>query len=340
MQVEFMPTPNDPGPIANLSLDYTKQWTGGIAEVAGVTTDALGNVYTIGAFQGMVDFDPSPNGRDLTSIATTSNTADMFIRKQDSNGNLLWATQFSSNLSLAPGLLSIPVVKNNADISVDGLGNVYVIGNFGLAKWDSLGNALWSKSLPGVGFNDLEPRQIQVDGASNAYVVTVNGLAKYASNGDLVWSNATGSNADVGVDAAGNVYSIGVFSGNVDFDPGNGIVSLNSGNGATFIRQLKSNGDLGWVKQLDIQQPWPFSLVVGASGICFSGFFSGISDFDPGAGVANLQAANGQFPPGDTFVSKLDLAGNFVWARNFSPRSPSYTQNEVAIDATGNSLSA
>jgi hypothetical protein len=337
-----MPTPvNDLGPIANLSLDYTQQWIGGIVEVAGVTTDALGNVYTIGAFQGAVDFDPSANGRDLTSIATTSSTADMFIRKQDNNGNLLWVKQFSSNLSLAPGLISIPVVKNHADISVDGLGNVYAIGNFGLAKWDSLGNSLWSKSLPGITGSDIEPRQIQVDGASNAYVVTANELAKYTSDGELVWRNATGSNADVGVDAAGNVYSVGLFSGNVDFDPGNGVVSLNGGNGATFIRQLKSNGDLGWVKQLNIQSPidrlsGPYSMMVGDSGIYFSGFFAGTGDFDPGAGVANLSAANGQFPPADTFISKLDLAGNFVWAKNFSPQSPRYTQNEVAIDATGN----
>ncbi len=331
---------NNLGPIANLSLDYTQQWAGGIVEVAGVTTDTLGNVYTIGSFEGKVDFDPSVNGRDLTSIATTSNSADTFIRKQDNNGNLLWVKQFSSNLRREIGLFSIPLVRNNADISVDGLGNVYGVGYFGLAKWDSLGNSLWSKPLPGVTGSDLDPLQIQVDGASNAYVVTTTGLAKYAPNGELVWSNATGSNADVGVDAAGNVYSIGLFSGNMDFDPGNGVFSLNSENGATFIRQLKSNGELGWVKQLNVQSPidrqsGQYSMVVRDSGVYFSGFFSGTGDFDPGAGVANLQALNLNFS-GDTFISKLDLAGNFVWAKNFSPRSPRFTQNEVAIDATGN----
>ncbi len=338
----IMLTPvNNLGPIANLSLDYTQQWAGGIVEVAGVTTDTLGNVYTIGSFQGTVDFDPSTNGQDRTSIATNSNSADMFIRKQDNNGNLLWVKQFSSNFSLGIGLNSLPLVRNNADISVDGLGNVYGVGNFGLAKWDSLGNSLWSKPLPGVTGSDLDPFQIQLDGASNAYIVTVNGLAKYTSNGELVWSNATGTNADMGIDAIGNVYSVGRFSGNVDFDPGNGVVSLNSGNGATFIRQLKSNGELGWVKQINVQSlvasyGMPYAMVVGNNSIYFSGFFSGTSDFDPGAGVANLSAANSKIFPADTFVSKLDSAGNFVWAKNFSPQLPSYMQNELAIDTTGN----
>jgi FG-GAP-like repeat len=336
-----MPTPNDPGSIANLSLDYTQQWTGGIVEVAGVTTDGLGNVYTIGAFQGAVDFDPSANGRDLTSIATTSSTADMFIRKQDNNGNLLWVKQFSSNLSRSPGFFSIPVVRDNADISVDRLGNVYAIGSFGLAKWDSSGNSLWAKPLSRVGVSDAnDPRQIQVDGASNVYAITATGLTKYTSNGELVWNNATGFNLDVDVDAAGNVYSVGVFSSNVDFDPGSGVVNLNGATGATYIRQLKSNGDLGWVKQLNIQSktgPYrlPHAMVVGNSGVYLSGFFRGTSDFDPGAGVANLQALNLNFSD-DTFVSKLDLAGNFVWAKRFSPQSPDNTQNELAIDATGN----
>jgi hypothetical protein len=337
-----MPTPvNDLGSIANLSLDYTKQWTTGVAEVAGVTTDALGNVYTIGAFQGAVDFDPSSNGRDLTSSATTSSTADMFIRKQDNNGNLLWVKQFSSNLSRSPGFFSIPVVRDNADISVDRLGNVYAVGSFGLAKWDSSGNSLWAKPLSRVGVSDAnDPRQIQVDGASNVYAITANGLTKYTSNGELVWNNATGFNLDVDVDAAGNVYSVGVFSSNVDFDPGSGVVNLNGATGATYIRQLKSNGDLGWVKQLNIQSktgPYrlPHAMVVGNSGVYLSGFFRGTSDFDPGDGVANLQALNLNFSD-DTFVSKLDLAGNFVWAKRFSPQSPDNTQNELATDATGN----
>jgi FG-GAP-like repeat/FG-GAP repeat len=341
---------NDPGPIANLSLDYTQQWAGGVAEVAGVTTDLLGNVYTIGAFQGKVDFDPSANGRDLTNVSTSSNAADMFIRKQDSNGNLLWVKQLSLNLSwpVGPfsfnlngpvGQYSLPVVQNNADISVDGLGNVYAIGNFGLAKWDSSGNALWSNPVSDFTTGSFRQRQIQVDAASNVYVATMNGLAKYTSNGERIWNNTTGWNADVGVDAAGNVYSVGNFAGNVDFDPGNGIVSLNSENGSTYIRQLKSNGELGWVKQLSIRESsnnQSFSMVAGASGIYVSGFFLGTNDFDPGAGVANLSAANDQFLPEDAFISKLDFAGNFVWAKSFRPQSQRFAKNEMAIDATGN----
>src|SRR5690606_32927100 len=42
-----------------------------------------------------------------------------------------------------------------------------------------------------------------------------------------------------------------------------------------------------------------------------TGYFEDTVDFDPGAGVFNLTSAGGD----DVFLLKLDINGNFVWAR-------------------------
>src|SRR5438105_15942847 len=43
-----------------------------------------------------------------------------------------------------------------------------------------------------------------------------------------------------------------------------------------------------------------------------AGSFSGTIDFDPGAGIFNLTSTGLPF---EVFISKLDSAGNFVWAK-------------------------
>src|SRR5437867_570055 len=72
--------------------------------------------------------------------------------------------------------------------------------------------------------------------------------------------------------------------------------------------------DFVWAKQLggsfsDIG----LSIAVDSSGNVYTtGIFQGTADFDPGPGTYNLTSASSTF---DVFISKLDSAGNFVWAR-------------------------
>ncbi|MCH8330260.1 MAG: SBBP repeat-containing protein, partial [Bacteroidetes bacterium] len=52
-----------------------------------ITTDASGNVYVTGYYQGTVDFDPGSGTVNLTSNGSN----DVFIQKLDANGILIWA---------------------------------------------------------------------------------------------------------------------------------------------------------------------------------------------------------------------------------------------------------
>lgn len=63
-----------------------------------------------------------------------------------------------------------------------------------------------------------------------------------------------------------------------------------------------------------------------------TGFFTGTVDFDPGPSSYTLAG-------GGIFISKVDAAGNLIWAKNMSGSSNFYTQS-IALDATGNIYTA
>ena len=94
----------------------------GADEGRSVAVDSGGNVYTVGFFQGTVDFDPGPDTFNLTSAGGL----DVFVSKLDSAGNFVWARSM--------GGAGTDVAH---DVAVDSDGNVYTVGNFrGPADFD------------------------------------------------------------------------------------------------------------------------------------------------------------------------------------------------------------
>ncbi len=104
----------------------------------GLALDTSENVYTVGGYNGTVDFDPGPGIYSLTSIKA----GDIFISKLDANGNFVWAKSMGGT-----------VYDYGLDIVVDGVGNVYSIGDFsGTADFDpDAGTA----SMTSAGYNDI-----------------------------------------------------------------------------------------------------------------------------------------------------------------------------------------
>jgi hypothetical protein len=148
----------------------------------------------------------------------------------------------------------------------------------------------------------------------------------------------------IAVDADGNSYVTGLFSGTVDFKPGSGVVSLTSnGTSDIYIAKYSPRGKLVWVKQLgsDVDDKLSIDLatdprraggfvngvgtapndageyvngvaVDGAGNVYLAGAFQQTMDFDPGAGTKNVESFGdkGNF---DIFVIKLDTNGTFVY---------------------------
>jgi len=170
-------------------------------------------------------------------------------------------------------------------------------------------------------------QNLLVPGCANAQNNNIGWIKKAGgSNDDIAWCSA--------VDAAGNVYTTGLFYGSADFDPGPAVFNLTSSGGFDiFITKLDANGKFIWAKRIGgIDYDQARSIAIdGAGSIYITGFFYGTSDFDPGPGTYNLTS----FGQSDIFICKLDANGNFVWSRQMGGTDYDFGWR-VTIDAANN----
>ncbi len=270
-----------------------------------VATDAQGNVYISGTYTSSADFDPGPGVFQLNAISLF----DAYICKLSPNGNFLWARSFGG--TVASGQTGIFA------IDFDATGNVIIGGRF-------------------AGVVDFDPSpavyNLTSNGGDDAFV------AKLDQDGDFIWAkNFGGIGADwvsrIALDASGNIFFTGAYTGVANFDPGVGTFNL-SALGVTdiYIVKLNNSGDLTWAKSVGgIGNDNGFSLVLDNTANIYAVMtFSGSGDFDPGAGVYNLTSVGAL----DAAILKLDANGDFVWAISFGG-SGADDARSIVIDKNG-----
>lgn len=164
-------------------------------------------------------------------------------------------------------------------------------------------------------------------------------IPAFAQSVNLGWSVGIGGS---GVDQAysitaeypGYVYTVGKFSGTVDFDPGPGVANLvSSGSTDGFILKLDTSGAFIWARQIGGASAQQVNSVVVDSngGVYVTGLHAGTTDLNPGLST-QLEVSNGS---NDIFVLHVDSAGDFVWGKSFGG-SGSDAGNAVVIDSLGN----
>jgi hypothetical protein len=211
-------------------------------------------------------------------------------------------------------------IEDGTSLAIDGMGNVFVSGQFG-------------------GTCDFDP------GPSVTNLVSNGGndvfLTKTDASGNLLWARSIGGATDdysfaTTTDAAGNVYLTGYFGGTIDLDPGPGVLNFTALAVDPFIVKLDASGNLAWARVFagtDIYgYTFPSSIAVDAAGnLLITGFLYGDSyDFDPGPGTSNLVGI-----AGDVFIVKLDAAGGFVWAKGIGDGQYNEVRS-IAADASNN----
>lgn len=226
-----------------------------------------------------------------TATATTQGVAA-------GGGTQLWATRFSG----------IGAFDNAyaMSLAVDALGNSVVAGSFQRT----------------VGFGGAS---LTSAGAGDVFVV------RYSPTGQHLWSQRFGGTADdvaqgVAVDASGNVFVTGYFSGSVSFG-GTALTAV--GQTDVFLAKYSPAGVHQWSRSFGGFNPdRGYSVAVDAGGnIVIAGYLVGTVDFGGGpltsAGLA------------DTFVAKFSNAGAHQWSRRFGGASSDVAE-AVAVDGNGN----
>ena len=334
----------------------------GIDRAFSVATDQEGNVYSTGFFSNTADFDPGEGEVNLTSAGDY----DVYVLKWSPSGELIWAFSFGADAR-----------DFGLAISLDGDGNVICAGNYGstvdfdpgpdtfelssaggsrdifVLKLNSQGEFIWAESLGGAaqedgrcmttdefgniyisglfqGVTDMDPGEedfnLSSSGGQDVFIT------KLDSNGDFVWSkqmSGTGNERGfaIDVDPFENVYLTGQFNGTVDFDPGVANYDLTSSAHDAFIAKLNVDGDFEWAKQIGgIQDDQGQGIAVNDAGEVYAlGNFQNTVDIDPGVDEEIVSSAGSY----DSFVLKLDAAGETIWTQTFGGASVELSRSLV-----------
>ncbi len=280
------------------TLQWMEQTTGTDSESyferRAIDVDSNGDVYVTGAFTNTLTFS---DGTTLTAYGESS--ADIFIVKYSSTGTLLWAKSV--------GGTSYDVSN---DLVVDDVGDIYLTGRFqGTASFGTL----------------------TVSSAGNKDIF----IAKYDTNGNEQWVKRAGGNGDdrgkgITLDDAGNIYVVGSYSEQVDFDGTQ--LQQAIGERDIFIAAYDNQGSLMWAKGLGGggSNDEALDVATAANGdIYLTGYFLGLSVF--GNGI-NLEGSSGY---SDAFIAKADSSGNLEWVQRAGNEGTQDKGTGVVRDSNG-----
>jgi hypothetical protein len=233
---------------------WARQLTGQTTAVRarGITVDAFGNVYSTGQFNDTVDFDPGPATYQLAGSSPSNGALDMYISSLDNAGNFRWATRVgttaddggnaivinSAGMLYIPGFRFSPVAPYNWMLIV---------------KADTMGNIVWNKTIAGIGgaavaigvqddlflaggFKgtiDFDPgtsvANMQSTGDGSVFILQLDSAGNYKTVKQSTGIDSSSAFATaLHIDPAGSIFSSGLFTRTVDFNPGPAVYNMST----------------------------------------------------------------------------------------------------------------
>ncbi|MES2628307.1 MAG: SBBP repeat-containing protein [Bacteroidota bacterium] len=229
-------------------------------------------------------------------FSTLSASAQRFQWANQNRGN--WSANKNITTDAQGNVYSIAIITDSvdADPSPIGLCKFVTRGSldFFFRKLDKDGNFLWAKQIGGEGIE---------------------------------------SGNTIALDATGNVYIAGTFSGPTDFDPSaTSAFMLTSAPGvSTFVAKYSNTGDFLWAEMQGAGAEQNTALAVdGAGNVYVSGFSQSAQvDYDPSPTATSILTNQGGQ---DVFLSSFDKDGKFRWAKGLGGPGTENSNNLTVSD--------
>lgn len=289
-------------------LGQKLEWAGTIGGpgddlVSKIVRAPSGNIYAYGYFEGYCDFEPGKGTLEITS----NGGGDFFIAKLNPNGQLIWV----KNMGGAGYEYDL------GGMAIDSKENIYMAGSF-YEKVDM---------NPGVDSMNLMPK-----GYQDIFLLSLDSSGKYR------WVNQMGYSgyaigADVLVTSNDEIVFSGNFQGNIDFDPGPGIDTINAGDPMnTFIMKFSNQGSRIWWKRLESNywMEYPKLCSDPTGNIVIASSFRYDIDADPG--VKEVLMSSNEF--NDIYIIKLSNSGDYIWSKQIGGPGEDFV-SDIEYDPNG-----
>ena len=320
-----------------------------VSQGSAIAVDGSGNVFVAGAFSGTISLTGSSG---VTQVSSVPSATEPYVAKLDPSGNVAWFDPvggmaydtdeaYALALDGAGGAVMAGSFQESATFGTTTLTAGGASEAFA-ARVNGSGQFLWAVATQGGSGSNAEIHGVAVDGSGNVDLAGVfsgtvdfnpaTGAANLTSagsndatlwkidaGGKFLWARSYGSTdydaaTAVAVDASGNLYATGPFSGTVNFGTGGQPDSLTAGPiYDTFALKVDPNGNEVWARGLvgPGGSSKGLGIAVDPSGtIHVAGTFSGLIDFDPGPGIDDLTSVG----TSDAFVAGFDPTGHLIYA--------------------------
>ncbi|GAA0749764.1 T9SS type A sorting domain-containing protein [Gaetbulibacter jejuensis] len=365
--------------ITHLSLSQNFSWGssfGGNGEdvVKAMHVDDAGNSYITGYFSDTANFDP--NG---TLELTSNGFYDAFIQKIDSNGNLLWAKSvggdyFEHGSAITSDSFGNVYITGNYEtvVNFDPEGAGFNLTSSGLQdifilKLDINGEFVWAKSIGGTGFEEAlsiiykpggeiilsgffyDP--IDIDPGSNNVMLTSTGasdtfLLRLDTNGHYIASQQYGGTdtdlaIDMAVNASGDLFITGYFSGTSDLNPNpiqEDFFTASSDGFAGYVLHLNNAGEFVSAGITHGGDVFSNGITVDDFGNAFvTGYFGFTVNFNHDIIGAPINLTSNSFYNG--FVMKINPFGGVEWAKHLEGND-SVLGYDIEVNSNGDIITA
>ena len=341
--------------VAKYNKNGVLQWVqsaGSLTEDSGqsVAVDNNGNVYVIGYYQ--------EEARFTNSVTITSQGAlDIFLVKYNGNGVFQWVRSAGSVGNENASAIALGASGNiyitgayEGTATFDGISKTSQGNNdLFIAMYNSSGAVQWVQSAGGTGSDNGQ--SIAVDGNEKVYITghftnTTNfgAINKTSAGGNDIflakfdpalssWSYAQtfgGSQDDIPqsitLDANGNIYITGIFSGTTSFG---GTAKISQGNNDIFVVKCNNSGIVQWVQSagstgLDSSQD---VAVDGSGNVYLTGFYGRTAIFS-----SITKTEEGAF---DAYIVKYNNSGTVLWVKSIGNADYDLGQ-AIAVDNNNN----